>query len=56
MQISYKFLVSLAGVPVLAFCYLTIWVLAFAAGQAAELTAPELSLQSGRAVWGELWS
>lgn len=49
-----RFVVSLAGIPVLAFCYLAIWVLALVAGQAAELTAPSLSLQSGWYVWGEL--
>ena len=49
-----KFTASLAGIPVLAFCCLTIWVLAFAAGQLKELTAPEFSLKGGWAVSGEL--
>ncbi|MEM9805256.1 MAG: hypothetical protein AAF959_08240 [Cyanobacteria bacterium P01_D01_bin.56] len=51
-----EFFVSLAGIPVLVFCWLAICLLALVAGQAAELTAPELSLQSGWAVWGELLS
>lgn len=56
MQTSCKFIVSLAGILVLAFCYLVIWVSAWAAGQRKELTAPDLSLQSGWAVCRELLS
>lgn len=51
-----RFFVSLAGIPVLAFCCLTIWVLALPAGQAKELTAPELSRLAGWAIWGEVLS